>query len=248
MTDLDWLCRPIAHRGLHDCKQGIIENSPSAIKAALEHDYAIEVDLRPDQNNQPIVFHDADLGRLTAEYGPLGARSAEELQKIRYRDSSDQIMSLGALLEMVGGRVPLVIEVKSDWTGPQFEFVRAIGTALEAYRGHAATMSFDPRIMAAFADNFPGIARGIIAERYRDRNYWVMLSWRRRFLLRHLLSSGPARPGFFAYDIQGLPSLAPIAARNLLGFKLLTWTVCSVDERLRAEKWADAMIFEGFRP
>lgn len=248
MRDLDWLCRPIAHRGLHESQRGIIENSPSAIMAALENDYAIEVDLQPDCNDKPIVFHDADLGRLTNENGPLKKRSEEELQNIRYRDSRDRILSLGALLEMVGGRVPLIIEIKSDWTGPQLELVRAIGTSLEAYRGHAATMSFDPEIMAAFARNFPGIARGLISERYGNKNYWTMLSWRQRFLLRHLLLSGPANPSFIAYDIRGLPSLAPITARKLFGLKLLTWTVRTSEERIRAEKWTDAMIFEGFRP
>ena len=42
---LDWLKRPIAHRGLHDEAKGIVENSASAIEAAIAKGYAVEVDL-----------------------------------------------------------------------------------------------------------------------------------------------------------------------------------------------------------
>lgn len=248
MTDLDWLCRPIAHRGLHDSKRGIIENSPTAIEAALGSNYAIEIDLQPECDNRPMVFHDASLGRLTAETGPLKALPAKALEKIKYEGSEDRILLFDALLEMVSGTVPLIIEIKSDWTGRQLDFVNSVGAALKTYQGLAAVMSFDPKIMTAFADNFPAIPRGLVAERFRDKGYWTMLSWRRRFLHRHLLLSGSVKPGFIAYDIGGLPSLAPVAARNIFSLKLLTWTVRTQKERQRAAKWTDAMIFEGFRP
>jgi hypothetical protein len=40
----------------------------------------------------------------------------------------------------------------------------------------------------------------------------------------------------------------PLFARNVLGMPLLTWTVRTEAERARAARWADQMIFEGFRP
>jgi len=248
MTDLGWLCRPIAHRGLHDSRRGIIENSASAIEAALENDYAIEVDLRPERDNRPIVFHDAVLDRLTGQTGPLRSQSVQTLTNIGYKNSDDHLLSFAALLEIVSGRVPLIIEVKSDWSGNQLEFVKSIGAALESYRGHTAIMSFDPRLMADFAKFFPKIPRGLVAERFRDPHDKSMLTWRQRFLFRHLLMSGIAKPGFIAYDISGLPAFAPLVARHVFGLKLLTWTIRTEDERKRAAKWADAIIFEDFRP
>jgi len=51
-----------------------------------------------------------------------------------------------------------------------------------------------------------------------------------------------------AYGIADLPALAPLFARHVLSMPLLTWAVRTPDERLRAARWADQMIFEGFRP
>ena len=54
MAGLDWLiARPIAHRGLHDEARGIIENTPSAIAAAVAADYAIEIDLQVTADGVP---------------------------------------------------------------------------------------------------------------------------------------------------------------------------------------------------
>ena len=68
---LDWLKRPIAHRGLHDEAKGIVENSASAVEAAIAKGYAIEVDLQCAAHGVPVVFHDRTLDRLTAETRPV---------------------------------------------------------------------------------------------------------------------------------------------------------------------------------
>jgi hypothetical protein len=57
-----------------------------------------------------------------------------------------------------------------------------------------------------------------------------------------------ARPQFLAYSVKELPAALPLAARNICGMPLLTWTVRSQDDRRRAARFADQMIFEGFRP
>ena len=56
------------------------------------------------------------------------------------------------------------------------------------------------------------------------------------------------RPQFIAYAVQDLPAAIPFLARNVLGLPVLTWTVRDAEDRLRAERYADQMIFEGFRP
>ena len=56
------------------------------------------------------------------------------------------------------------------------------------------------------------------------------------------------RPQFIAYSVKDLPSALPMAARRVLKLPLLTWTVRTPDDRERAARYADQMIFEGFRP
>ncbi len=247
MTNLDWLIRPIAHRGLHDATKGLIENTPSAVQAAVDAGYAVEVDIQPASDGQAVVFHDATLDRLTRDTGNVVERTTAELKRVRFRDTSDRMQTLPELLEQVSGRVPLVIEIKSDWQkrGP---FEETVARDLQSYTGDVAVMSFDPNVTAAFAATAPGITRGLVACSFRDPHYWGHISALRRFVMRHLLSGFIAKPHFVAYDIEALPAAAPWVWRQFLRRPLLTWTVRTQAQRERAAKHADAMIFEGFRP
>lgn len=247
MAKLDWLTRSVAHRGLHDAEKGIVENTPSAIQAALDAGYAIEVDVQEAGDGEPMVFHDHVLDRLTKANGPLNTRTSKELKSIAFKDTGDRMQVLGELLEQISGRVPLIIEIKSNWNtyGP---FEARVASILNSYGRHAAVMSFDPKVIAAMAHHAPGVTRGLVAGPFRDLEYWGHLSASKRFVMRHLLSATIARAHFIAYDLDGLPACAPYIWRHVLRRPLLTWTVRSIEDRLRAEKWADGIIFERFRP
>lgn len=247
MTSVDWLIRPIAHRGLHDSQAGIVENTRTAFQNAIDAGYAIECDVQASGDGEAVVFHDDTLDRLTRAKGPVASWSASQLATVSFRNSGDRIKTLPELLEQVGGRVPLVIEIKTDWKnhGP---FERTVGEHLRVYNGKAAVMSFDPHCMAAMAEHAPEIARGLIACRFGAHHEWDGLSHWQRFRMRHLLSAIIAKPDFIAYHVKALPALAPVLGRLWPGWPLLTWTVRTQAERRRARRWADAMIFEGFRP
>src|SRR5215204_463594 len=114
MPGLDWLiARPVAHRGLHDAAAGVIENTPSAVGAAVAAGYAVEVDLQISADAEAMVHHDAALGRLTEGDGRLDAMSAADLQRARFKASVDRMLTLTELLDLVGGRVTLILELKS---------------------------------------------------------------------------------------------------------------------------------------
>jgi glycerophosphoryl diester phosphodiesterase len=247
MAELYWLQRPIAHRGLHDRAKGIVENSASAVSAAMGKGFAIEVDLQCAAGDMPIVFHDHTLDRLTMESGPVAARSTEALSNISLRNSTDRILSLPALLALVNGFVPLVLEVKSTWTR-EGRFEANIAHMLASYKGPVAVMSFDPYCVAAFRAAAPQLPRGLVGERFDNAEHWPQLKPWQRLAMRNLLSSAIAWPNFIAYDIAALPALAPLVARHLFGLPLLTWTVRTNEERERALRYADAMIFEGIAP
>jgi glycerophosphoryl diester phosphodiesterase len=249
VTDLAWLVeRPLAHRGLHDAAAGIIENSLSAVAAAAQAGYAIEIDVQAAADGAPVVFHDEVLDRLTAETGPVAALDAGALAAIPLSGSStgDTIAPLAGVLDCVHGRVPLIIEVKTDWTGMP-AFCARLAETLRDYSGRVAVMSFDPGAVAAFGVVAPGLPRGVVSEAFRG--------WRppdasrlRTFSMRNLLHTPRTRPHFIAYCVDDLPAAAPFLVRWWLGVPLLAWTVRTQEQRARAGRWADQMIFEGFRP
>jgi glycerophosphoryl diester phosphodiesterase len=248
MPGLDWLtARPIAHRGLHDAAAGAIENTASAVRRAIDGNFGIEVDLQITADGEAVVFHDATLDRLTEQQGRLAAMTAEALRSVPFKQTSDRIISLGELCDLVAGRVTLLLELKSLHDGDR-RLPQRVADVLRSYAGPVAAMSFDPDQVLQLRTAAPGLPRGITAggQRPGERKQTVAASGKsHRAYAWDVLRM---QPHFVAYAVQELPALAPLMARYLLGLPLLTWTVRTAADRARAARWADQMIFEGFRP
>jgi glycerophosphoryl diester phosphodiesterase len=244
----DWLtARPVAHRGLHDRARGIIENMPGAARAAVSGNFAIECDIQLTADGEAMVHHDDELGRLTEGGGALLDKSAAELKAVKFKDTSERMMSLGDLCALVNGRVPLVIEVKSHFDGDR-KLVKRMAEVLSSYDGPAVGMSFDPDQVEALRELIPSRSRGIVAERHYTEADWPEASPAQRRGMTHLRHFFRTRPDFVAYWVDELPTAAPWIARNVFGCPLLAWTVRTPEQRKRAARYADQMIFEGFLP
>jgi glycerophosphoryl diester phosphodiesterase len=246
---LDWLvARPIAHRGLHDAAHGVIENTAAAVRAAIAGGYGIEVDLQISADGEAMVHHDDVLGRLTEGEGRLDRYSAAELKRIAFRGSDARMMTLGELCDLIAGRATLLVELKSRFDGDP-RLPARVAAVLAGYRADpVAPMSFDPMQLAVLRHKSPSLPRGIVAAQYRPHPYWDQMPAWLRYGMGSLLPAFIARPHFVAYAVGDLPALAPWFARHVLCLPLLTWAVRTEAERQRAARFADQMIFEGFRP
>jgi glycerophosphoryl diester phosphodiesterase len=156
------------------------------------------------------------------------------------------MITVGELCDLVASRVPLVIELKSHGDRDQRVVARA-ADVLSHYAGPAALMSFDPAQIATLREIAPALPRGLVAERHRRVASDSLIVGMRR-VMAYAPEALRTRLQFLAYGVTDLPGAVPWMARNLLGLPLLTWTVRSDDDRKRAARWADQMIFEGFRP
>ena len=247
-TSLDGLiARPNAHRGLHAAANGIIDNTAAPVRAAVAANYGIEVDVQVSADGEAMVHHDDVLGRLTEGEGRLDRLSAVELKRVPFRGSSDRMMTLAELCDLVGGRVAMLIELKSRFDGDDRVALR-VAEVLAGYRGHAAPMSFDPWQVTLVRHKAPNLTCGIVAAKYRPHPYWDQMPAWMRYGMGYLLTGVIARSQFVAYAVADLPALAPLLARRVCGLPLLTWAVRTEAERQRATRFADQMIFEGFRP
>jgi glycerophosphoryl diester phosphodiesterase len=147
----------------------------------------------------------------------------------------------------VNGRVPLVIEVKSHFDGDR-RLVKRMADVLASYSGPAVGMSFDPDQVLALRETMPTLPRGIIAQRSYGDDSWNELTPEQRQSMLYLRHAFWTRPHFVAFWVEQLPAPAPWIARNIFGLPLLTWTVRTAEQRERARRYADQMIFEGFVP
>jgi glycerophosphoryl diester phosphodiesterase len=244
----DWLtARPIAHRGLHDRARGIIENMPGAAEAAIAGNFSIECDLQLTADGEAMVHHDDALGRLTEGNSALLGMTSGQLKAVKFKDTTERMMSLGDLCTLVQGRVPLVIEVKSHFDGDR-KLATRMAEVLASYRGPVVGMSFDPDQVLALREKMPELPRGIVAERTYDQADWPEATAAQRRGMRYLRHAFRTRPHFVAYWVDQLPAPAPWIARHVFGLPLLSWTVRTPEQRQRAARYADQMIFEGFRP
>ena len=242
MPGLDWLtARPVAHRGLHDAASGVIENTASAFAAAVVGQYAIECDLQLAADGEAMVFHDDTLDRLTEAHGALSSLTSSELKRVSFRATADRMMTLGELCDLVAGRVPLILEVKSRFDGNP-RLADRVAAVVQGYAGPVAAMSFDPMVVGALQAAAPGLPRGLVAQNARTHD--VAAPDKRGYAA----AAFRARPHFLAWSVRDLPGFWPLLGRWAFGLPLLTWTVRTEADRLRARRWADQMIFEGFRP
>ena len=212
------------HRGLHHGAQ-FPENSLLAFAGALEIAAGIECDLRLTADDRIVVFHDADCWRLCASPLRVGRSTLAELGRLRLGEGP--IPTLERVLELVSGRVPLLLEVKVD--GDIWRWVPALRRALASYQGPVGVMSFDPRLPRLLKTNWPNLRRGLVV---RDR----LQPWKRK------LAIWLASPHFLAVDRAALDR--PWVARARERTPVYTWTIRTAAERAQASVQADALIWE----
>ncbi len=224
--------QPFAHRGLHG--GAVIENSRAAFRAAIALGHGIETDVQAARDGEAMVFHDATLERLTAAHGRVDALTPAEIVRIALNGTSETIATLPEIMTLIGGRVPVLIEikVKSTRVAPLCLSVRR---ALEGYRGNAAVMSFNPMVGAWFAEHAPRIVRGLVISEEGKRGA--------KGIVERWSAMARAKPDFLAYDVRNLPSKFAGAARAR-GLPVLTWTVRDADAERRAFAHADEAIYE----
>jgi glycerophosphoryl diester phosphodiesterase len=231
---IDWLtAQPFAHRGLHGAD--IVENCRAAFEAAVAAGHGIELDVQASRDGEAIVFHDAELERLTGTTGRVRDLGAAELQKIALKGAGEMIPTLRDIVRLVDSRVPMLIEVKAPGArvGP---LCASVLRAVRDYRGRMAVMSFNPEVGRWFYRNGRGITRGLVVTEHR-RGRRVHAGFERRLALWR------ARPHFLAYDISDLPS-AFAREQRARGLPVLTWTVRGGEQRAVAAAEADQIIYE----
>jgi glycerophosphoryl diester phosphodiesterase len=212
------------HRGLHRGSD-FPENSLVAFAAALEAGAGIECDLRLTADDRIIVFHDADAKRMCGSTMRIGSSRLAELGRLRLGDGP--IPTLESLLQLVGGRVPLLLEIKVE--DDIWRWASALGRALAGYDGPFGVMSFDARLPRLVKTNLPNVRRGLVV---RDR----LPAWKRRLAL------WLADPQFLAVETAALGK--PWVERARRRLPVYTWTVRNAGQRRQASVHADAAIWE----
>ena len=231
-----------AHRGLHGDK--IAENSMSAFKAAIDAGFGIELDVRLSSDGELVVFHDNNLDRVTNAEGIVAEKTLAELSLIKLSGTEDTIPSFKDVLELVDGKVPLLVEIKEE-VG-EYAVTEKTVEVLKGYGGEFIIESFNPLALARVKKLMPEAIRGVLAMAYHKDKSLKGISY---FLAERLMLNVICRPDFVAYNYVDYKNLSMRIARKLFGATTVAWTVKSAeDEALAYKHGFDSVIFEDYNP
>jgi len=242
-----FLTTPISHRGLHDAAARRPENARAAFHAAVAAGYGIELDVQLSADGEAVVFHDDTLDRMTAEVGPVAARTAAELGRIALRNSDDHIPSLIDVLTDVAGRVPLLIEVKDagETMGPtDGRLEQAVARALVGYAGQVAVMSFNPHHIIGLKSLVPAVPRGLTTDAFAPKD-WPHTPPETCARLAGIPDHDVAGACFLSHNFRDLtrPRLRDLQQK---GAAILCWTIRSSEQEAEARLIAQNITFEGY--
>ena len=241
----EFLTLPIAHRGLHG--PGIPENSLAAAQAAIDAGYGIELDIQPSSDGVAMVFHDYDLHRLTGREGRVDGLDAVTLGQVALLGSAETVPTLAQFLDLVAGRVPLLIEIKDQTDGQGGQAVPLhvpVAEALKGYAGPVALMSFNPRIVAAFHAIAPEIPVGLTTCAFAAGDF-PTLSAQEREHLAAITDYDAVGASFISHDHHDLDN-PRVDALKAMGAGILCWTIRSPSQEAAARRIAHNITFEHY--
>lgn len=225
-----------AHRGLFG--NGIKENTTEAFKLAVKQGYGIELDIRMSSDKIPVVIHDATLLRVFGINRRVDSMTSAEL-------AAENVPMLYDVLKIIGGKVPLIVEIKIDWSDTAI--CTAASGLLDNYNGAYCIESFNPLVLMWYKKNRRTVIRGQIATAFkRDGEKGNRLLY---FALQHLLLNFMTAPDFIAYKHFYSSAFSLNLCRKLYRLPAGAWTIKNDEELLDCRnKKFNFFIFENFQP
>lgn len=232
-----------AHRGLWSEEKEIPENSLPAFQRAVESGYVIELDVQITKDNRLVVFHDDTLNRMCRKEGRVCTYTLEELKQLQLKDTEFKIPEFREVLEIVDGKVPLLIEIKLPTHNTKTCMI--LNRELKNYHGKYCIESFNSLALRWFKRHRPGIVRGQLSDRFRKSDGVNLIL---RFLAARLMLNWVGRPDFIAYNYRHANKLALRLQRILFRVPTFAWTVQNQPDCRQCCRKFDTVIFDGFLP
>lgn len=232
-----------AHRGLHDNETDAPENSMPAFRKAVDAGYGIELDVQLSKDHVPVVFHDFTLKRVCGVEGKVSDYTYDELQKFHLYQSKERIPRFEDFLKMVGGRVPLIVELKIEWM--DVAVCPQVDEKLRQYKGVYCIESFNPLGLLWYRKHHNCVMRGQLSDAFLQESGLKGILY---FALEHMLLNFITKPDFVAYNHKHYRTLSRQICKKLYRNLAVAWTIKSQKELEDRKKDFDLFIFDSFVP
>lgn len=226
-----------AHRGLHGGE--IPENSLAAFEHAKSCGVGIELDVQLSSDGEVMVFHDATLTRMTGVEKKLSELTGKELSQLTLKDTDQKIPHFSEVLSLIGGSVPILIELKGENTDTSL--CKKVAELLRDYQGAYCIESFNPLLIRAMRRELPQCFYGLLYTNVcRDKKKRSILN----MLLTAMAFNFLSHPDFIAYNKEDRSSLPVRLVTSLYRVPRFVWTVRGEEEQNTAHGRGEHPIFE----
>lgn len=238
MKDIEFLSRNlIAHRGYHNNKKGIPENSVLAFKKAIDNNYLIELDVRLTKDQKLVVFHDDNLKRVCGVNKRVKDLTYRELLRYNLFNTTLKVPLFSDVIKLVNGRVPILIETKYHNRYGVLE--KILINELSNYKGLYAIQSFYPMSLLWLKRNTKDIPIGLLSSNFKND-----LNRLKSIIGKTLILDLFFKTDFISYDVKGLPNNYLSYKRNKK--KIVIWTIKNKKDYDLARQYTDSLICENF--
>lgn len=238
-----------AHRGLHDNQTEAPENSIQAFRRALNAGFGIEMDVQLTKDGIPVIFHDFTLKRVCGGEGKICDYTYKELQQFSLCGSKEKIPRFADVLNMIQGKVPLIIELKIE--RKDISLCLVADALLADYKGMYCIESFNPLALNWYRKNRRNVVRGQLSDAFLRTEMGKSSKGGERilyYLLQNLLANFLSRPDFISYNCKFADNLSLKLCRRPFKAKAAAWTVKSREELEKIRPYFDIFIFDSFLP
>lgn len=224
----------IAHRGIHD--KITPENSLSSFKRAIKKNIPIELDVHILKDNTVIVFHDDNLKRMTGVNKEVKNCTYEEIKDLFLKGTYDKIPKLSEVLELVSGKVKILIELKCDVKNHLLE--DKVLEITKNYSGEILFKSFSlnaVKYMKKNTNRSVGLLIGNVDKKIKSKLI--------RFLIKRINYNIFLKPDFISCDYN------IINQANIRWFKnknkpIFVWTIKNIIDYNNLKNRCDYLIVE----
>ena len=210
-------------------------NSRQAVENCIENNIGIKTEVRLTADKRTVVCATDD---LSAEYGTDKKLSQSNLEELE----ETGIMTLTEFLNLVDGRVPVILEMKASKDNEAM--CRNTSDAIKATeKKNIAVCSLNPAVVGWFRDYNKDVFRGIVSAPAKEfKGTSKLQSW----MAGNLGNNGVCRPNFTLYRKGPQSIFVKLAVAS--GVFNGVWTVEDKNEATALEATRDMIVIRGFVP
>lgn len=233
-NDCKWLFKkPIYHRGKFDNVK-VYENTIDAFKLAINDDVPFEFDVQLTGDYKVVCFHDDNLKRLFNKDRLVSDISYKRINKLR---DDLFVPLLKDVLNMVDGKVELMIELKHTTPKLNKILVKEVFDLLKDYKGKYVIVSFNPSLLKEYHK----LDENAYIGRIGSANHKGFIH---KLIVNKHLFNFIVKPDFISYDIDYINHKL-LAKYKKKGYKITGWTLKDKSKIKELKKYYDNFIIEG---